>query len=215
MIMQINSTSFLVYAPKKTPLHITCHNKEDANKKEIDGFYFVTLDAPCKAIINNHVFHSGIKIEAEVRMKQNDLYLQLEDLISVEDYIEKDFIKLVEEEQQIGSKPLKIRDVKEKYHLKTLRKQGHLFGIGSTSLIGSIIIIIITVIIIRRCVMKRRTLNQEGIVKWYHKPTPEEERGAVNLVIKPNEYDEPATSTEETTGTSFQLRALAAGRKKF
>ena len=34
MITQINSTTFFVYTPEKTSLHVTCHDKEDIEKRK-------------------------------------------------------------------------------------------------------------------------------------------------------------------------------------
>ena len=76
IILQLNSTTFYVYTPNKTPVHVTCHNKEDKNKIEIAGPHFITLNAECKAIVNKHVFHSGIKIETETAIKKDYLNLK-------------------------------------------------------------------------------------------------------------------------------------------
>ena len=121
----MDSTSFYVYTPNKTPVHVTCHNKEDKNKIEIAGPHFITLNAECKAIVNQHVFHSGIRIEAETAIKKDHLNLKLEDLIEEENFVERDFVEILKEEQQIAKGPLKIRDVKQKYHLRILKKQGN------------------------------------------------------------------------------------------
>ena len=120
IILQLNSTTFYVYTPNKTPVHVTCHNQEDKNKIEIAGPHFITLNTECKAIVNQHVFHSGIRIETETAIKKDHLNLKLEDLIEEENFVEKDFVEILKEEQQIAKGPLKIRDVKQKYHLRIL-----------------------------------------------------------------------------------------------
>ena len=77
----------------------------------------------------------------EIKIKTDNLHLELKDLISERNYVENEFLEPLKEEQKIARGPLRIIDVKSKYHLKTLKKQGHIFGkiFGSSGTVVTII----------------------------------------------------------------------------
>ena len=117
----------------------------------------MTLIPGCRAALNHHVFSSGILIEEEINLKQNNLHLNLIELINVENLEEKELIELIKEEQAISTKPLEIVDVEKKYKLKRIQKHNKLYGtlFGSFSTIITFVILIIIGILIFRCVRKK------------------------------------------------------------
>ena len=104
----------------------------------------MTLIPGCRAALNHHVFSSGILIEEEINLKQNNLHLNLIELINVENLEEKELIELIKEEQAISTKPLEIVDVEKKYKLKRIQKHNKLYGtlFGSFSTIITFFIFI-------------------------------------------------------------------------
>ena len=130
---------------------------QDQEKREINAFNLITLEPGCRAAINEHVFSSGIELEEEMTLKQNDLHLQLTDLIEIETHEEKYFLELLKQEQAISKNPIDIIDVKKKYHLKLIQKKNNLVGkiFGSTSLVMIIFIIIISFVMMRKCFQKK------------------------------------------------------------
>ena len=104
---------------------------------------------------------------------------------------------------------------KTKYHLRTLTKQGHLFGkiFGSMSTVGSIIAIIITIYIVTRCLVKKRRKPNETAATW--SSATRADPSQVNLIISSNREEETKTPSTSEGSTSFQLRALTSGKKKY
>ena len=82
VIIQLNSTTFYIYTPKATNIYVTCMN-QDQEKREINAFNLVTLQPGCRAAINEHIFSSGIELEEEITLKQNNLHLHLTDLMEI------------------------------------------------------------------------------------------------------------------------------------
>ena len=164
VIIQLNSTSFYTYTPNQTDLFINCHGSKQ-EKIRIDGFNIISLTPGCRSSLNQHVFTSGVEIEENIILKQNNLNLHLRDLINVQDFEEREFLKLIEEEQDKTRKPIDIVDVSKKFHLKQLSKKSKLNTIfGTSSTIVTLIILLIGAIILHRFCMKkyRRTQNNVG-----------------------------------------------------
>ena len=163
VIIQINSTTFYVFTPNSTDIFITCPERIQ-EKEKLSGFNIVTLIPGCRAALNHHVFSSGILIEEEINLKQNNLHLNLIELINVENLEEKELIELIKEEQAISTKPLEIVDVEKKYKLKRIQKHNKLYGtlFGSFSTIITFVILIIIGILIFRCVRKKTSNGNQG-----------------------------------------------------
>ena len=104
------------------------------------------------------MFTSGIEVEEEIILKQNELNLHLKDLIGIEEDDENEFIKLMKEEQSRDQKPIDIVDIKNKFHLKILKKKSKLYNtvFGSMSGLTTLIITIIIGILLYRCCVKRK-----------------------------------------------------------
>ena len=141
-IYQLNSTSFYTYTPTLTTLFVNCE-KGKQEKYEIEAYNIIQLKPGCKASINKHIFSSGIEIEQATNIKQTNIKLHLKEILDITEDEEKDFIKLLEEEQTIGTKPVTIIDVKKKYDLHILSKKNHFI----TKLFGSISTIITLIIL--------------------------------------------------------------------
>ena len=190
MIIQINSKTFYVFSPNVTDIFVTCPERIQ-EKRKLTGFNIVTLIPGCRAALNHHVFSSGILIEEDIDLKQNDLQLNLVDLINIESIEEKDLIDLIKEEQKLSSKPLELIDVKKKYKLKRIQKRSKFHGtlFGSLSSITTLIIFVIIGILTYRCVRNRTNhANQhKGTALVNFNTTPERNR---------------LTSTPNTTATS-------------
>jgi len=89
----------------------------------------------CRSSINQHVFTSGVEIEDNIILKQNNLNLHLKDMIKVQEYKERQFLKLIEEEQDKTRKPIDLVDISKKFHLNRLSKKSKIntiFGTSST-----------------------------------------------------------------------------------
>ena len=142
-IYQLNSTSFYTYTPTLTTLFVNCE-KGKQEKYEIEAYNIIQLKPGCKASINKHIFSSGIEIEQATNIKQTNIKLHLKEILDITEDEEEDFIKLLEEEQTIGTKPVTIIDVKKKYDLHILSKKNHFI----TKLFGAISTIITIVILI-------------------------------------------------------------------
>ena len=67
----------------------------------------------CRSSLNQHVLTSGVEIEDNIILKQNNLNLHLRDLIKIQEYEENEFLKLIEEEQGKTRKPIHIVDVRK------------------------------------------------------------------------------------------------------
>ena len=140
--------------------------------------------------MNHHVFSSGILIEEDIDLKQNDLQLNLVELINIEDADEKELIDLMKEEQKISSKPLDIVDVEKKYKLKRIQKKNKFFGtlFGSFSSVLTMVVIIIIGILTYRCVR--------------NKTKPTDSRGNALISFNTTPDRKQLTSTPNTTTTS-------------
>ena len=117
VIIQLNSTSFYTYTPNQTDLFINCPETKQ-EKLRISGFNIINLKRVCRSSLNRHVFTSGIEIEENNILKQNNLNLHLNDLIKVQEYEENEFLQLIKEEQHKTRKAVNIVDVRKKFHLK-------------------------------------------------------------------------------------------------
>ena len=163
VIRQLNSTSFYTYTPNQTDLFINFHGSKQ-EKIRIDGFNIINLNPGYRSSLNQHVFTSGVEIEENIILKQNNLNLHLRDLINVQDYEEKEFLKLIKEEQDKTRKPINIVDVSKKFHLKQLSKKSKLNTIfGTTSTIVTLIILLIGAIILQRFCMKKYRRAQNNV----------------------------------------------------
>ena len=163
MIIQLNSTSFYTYTPNQTDLFINCHGSKQ-EKIRIDGFNIISLTPGCRSSLNQHVFTSGVEIEENIILKQNNLNLHLRDLINVQDFEEREFLKLIEEEQDKTRKPIDIVDVSKKFHLKQLSKKSKLNTIfGTSSTIVTLIILLIGAIILHRFCRKKYRRAQNNV----------------------------------------------------
>ena len=161
VIIQLNSTSFYTYTPNQTDLFINCHGSKQ-EKIRIVGFNIISLTPGCRSSLNQHVFTSGVEIEDNIILKQNNLNLHLRDLIKVQEYEETEFLKLIEEEQDKTRKPIDIVDVSKKFHLKQLSKKSKLNTIfGTSSTVITIIVLVISAILLQRFCAKKygRTKN--------------------------------------------------------
>ena len=88
MIIQLNSTSFYTYTPNQTDLFVNCPERKH-EKTRIGGFNIIYLTPGYRSSLNQHVFTSGVEIEENIILKQNNLNLHLKDLIKVQDAEEK------------------------------------------------------------------------------------------------------------------------------
>jgi len=133
-IFQINSTTFFIYAPKRTQLHLSCENEGQQAKYEIQQYNIIELDQGCRASTKDHLISTGISLAEEVTMKRVSINLNLTDLISFEKGQEKEFIKLLEQQPETVDKQVPLTDVMRKFHLKMI-SQHHLRStiIGSSS----------------------------------------------------------------------------------
>ena len=103
MIIQINSTTFYVFSPNTTDVFVTCPERIQ-EKRKLKGFNIVTLIPGCRAALNHHVFSSGILVEENIDLKQNNLHLNLMELSNIENLEEKELLDLIKEEQTIYKK---------------------------------------------------------------------------------------------------------------
>ena len=98
---------------------------------------------------------SGIEIEENIVLKQNNLNLHLTDLIKVQEYEEDQFLQLIKDEQKRTRKPVNIVDVRKKFHLKQLQKKSKINTIfGTTSSIVTLIVLVITAILLYKFCIK-------------------------------------------------------------
>ena len=126
MIVQLNSTSFYVYVPQRKDLYISCISPNQ-DRHEIKGFNIISLKPVCRASMNNYIFITGIKIEANVGLKLNNLLIHLTDLIDIEEKGQETCIQLHEKEQTIGQRPVNVVNIMKKYHLKRVTKSNRLY----------------------------------------------------------------------------------------
>ena len=178
---------------------------QDQEKMEIKGFNLVTLEPGCKASINDHIFSSGIEFEEEVKLKPNNLHLYLTDLVDIKDNEEKEFLKMLEEEQKIGTKPQDIIDVKKRYHLKLIEKKSKLLKkiFGSTSIITIVFIGILMTIIIRRCFLKRKITKEAFIA--LERSAISHPRIGIHLETRDERQQAQTTTNTNDEGTSFRV----------
>ena len=141
-IFQINSTSFFIYTPKRTQLHISCENEAQQTKHEIYQYNIIRLAQGCRASTKNHLLSTGISLTEEVTMKRMKINLNLTDIINLQKGEEKEFIKLLEQQPETADKKVPLTDVMKKFHLKMI-SQHHLRStiIGSSSTFVIIMII--------------------------------------------------------------------------
>ena len=142
----------------------------------------------------------------------------MKDLISERNYAENEFLELLKEEHKINGGPLRIKDVKSKYHLKVLKKQSHLFGkiFGSSSTIVTVVMIVVLIFFIRKCIIKKRERSaMPSCAEWHSNITQssqtQDAAGRVNLIITPKQESTPSDNEENT---AFQFKALTS-RAKF
>ena len=122
----------------------------------INGFNIINLKPGCRSSLSQHVFTSGIEIEENIILKQNNLSLHLKDLIQVQEYEENEFLELIKEEQENTKKPVDIVDVRKKFHLKQLAKKSKINTIfGSTTSIITLAVLVIGGIILYKICMKK------------------------------------------------------------
>jgi len=141
-VFQINSTSFFIYTPKRTQLHISCENEGQQTKHEIHQYNIIELDQGCRASTKDHLLSTGISLREEVTMKRISIDLNLTDLISFERGEEKEFIKLLTQQPETTDKEVPLTDVLKKFHLKILsHHQLKSNIIGSTSTLAIIMVI--------------------------------------------------------------------------
>lgn len=96
MIIQITSTTFYVFSPNVNDIFVTCPERIQ-EKIKLAEFNIVTLIPGCRAAWNPHVFSSGILIEEDIDLKQNNLQRNLVELVNVENVEEKELIDLIKE----------------------------------------------------------------------------------------------------------------------
>ena len=163
VIIQINSTTFYVFSPNTTDVFVTCPERVQ-EKRKLKGFNIVTLIPGCRAALNHHVFSSGILVEENIDLKQNNLHLNLMELSNIDDLEEKELIDLIKEEQTISTKPLQIVDVEKKYKLRRIQKRNKFFGtlFGSFSSIITFVILIIIGVLVYRCIRKKAEHENHG-----------------------------------------------------
>ena len=150
MIIQLHSTSFYTYTPNQTDFFINCHGSKP-EKIRIDGFNIISLTSRCLSSLNQYAFISGVEIENNIILKQNDLNLHLRDLIKIQEYQETKFLKEFEEEQDETRKPIDMVDVSKNFHLKQLSKKNKMNAIfGTSSTVVTIILLVISAIILNR-----------------------------------------------------------------
>ena len=163
VIIQLNSTSFYTYTPNDTDLFINCPEAKQ-EKTIVNGFNIINLKPGCRSSLNRHVFTSGIEIEEDIILKQNNLNLHLRDLIKMQAYEENEFLQLIKEEQQKTRKPVDIVDIRKKFHLKQLQKKNKIntiFG-GASSAVTLIILVVLVILLYKFCTKNRRQNNIES-----------------------------------------------------
>ena len=192
VIIQINSTTFYVFSPNTTDVFVTCPERVQ-EKRKLKGFNIVTLIPGCRAALNHHVFSSGILVEENIYLKQNNLHLNLMELSNIENIEEKELLDLIKEEQTISTKPLQIVDVEKKYKLRRIQKRNKFFGtlFGSFSSIITFVILIIIGVLVYRCVRKRAEHGSHGKGDTF-----------VSYNTTPDKFK--LTSTPNTTTTSAE-----------
>ena len=169
------------------------------------------------------IFTSGVEIEDNIILKQNDLNLHLRDLIKVQEYEETEFLKLIEEEQDKTRKPIDIVDVSKKFHLKQLTKKSKMNTIfGTSSTIITIIVLVISAILLQRFCAKKygRTRNNvthfnrinENIL-FREDPTPMRQalsKGTSSVKTQSEISNETTTTTDaaEISGTPINLSSI-------
>ena len=208
VIIQLNSTSFYTYTPNQTDLFINC--PEDKHEKlRIKGFNIISLKPGCRSSLNRHVFTSGIEIEEEIILKQNNLNLHLTDIIKVQEYEENEFLQLIKEEQQRTRKPVDIVDVRKKFHLKQLQKKSKINTIfGTTSSIVTLIILIVTAFLLYKFCIKGYRKQGNNICHFNRieervqlQEMPEMRKPAQSIVSNTT----VSTDAEEIKGTPINL----------
>ena len=184
VIIQLNSTSFYTYAPNQTDLFINCpKNKQEKNR--IVGFNIINLKPGCRCSINQHVFTSGIEVEEDIILKQNNLNLHLKDLIKVQEYEESAFIELIKEEQENSNKPIDIVDVRKKFHLKQLAKKSRINTIfGTTSSVITLAVLVVSGILLYKFCCKG-TRRQNKIINHFNRIQEREMLREENILMKP------------------------------
>ena len=89
----------------------------------IYGFNIINLKPGCRSSLSQHVFTSGIEIEDNIILKQNNLNLHLKDLIQVQEYEENEFLELIKEEQENNKKTSGYCRRQEEVPFKTIGKE--------------------------------------------------------------------------------------------
>ena len=200
VIIQLNSTSFYTYTPNHTDLFINCPETKQ-EKLRIRGFNIINLKPGCRSSLNRHVFTSGIEIEENIILKQNNLNLHLNDLIKVQQYEENEFLQLIKEEQHRTQKAVNIVDVRKKFHLKQLQKKSKINTIfGTTSSAVTMIILVIAGILLYKFCLRNSHRQQSNAC---HFNRIEERIQLGQLAIKENPIANKPTQIDDSNETSM------------
>ena len=87
-------------------------------------------------------------VEEKANLKYMNIKINLGDILNLGKEEEVELLKMIRDEETIGSQPMKITDVTKKYHLKKLQLHNGIINkvFGSTTTIIVIILVIITAI---------------------------------------------------------------------
>ena len=167
----------------------------------IRGFNIINLKPGCRSSLNRHVFTSGIEIEENIILKQNNLNLHLNDLIKVQQYEENEFLQLIKEEQHRTQKAVDIVDVRKKFHLKQLQKKSKINTIfGTTSSVVTMVILVITGILLYKFCLRNSHRQQSNAC---HFNRIEERIQLGQLAIKENPIANKPTQIDDSNETSM------------
>ena len=124
-IIQLNSTTFLIYTRNESQLYVTCkkHEEKIFEKQFVtNNVDYLTMKADCTALLEKNVIKSTLPVDYEVYQKITKINIKFGDIFGIGKSEMKEFSDFLEEKIKNDAKTWRITDIKKLYHITKLQK---------------------------------------------------------------------------------------------
>ena len=122
-VLQLNTTTFLIYTKNEKQIYITCTQGEEKieNQFKLSKLTYLTMKNKCNALLDNHIVTSNLPLNFDIFQKITKIDINFNTVVGIEEKELKDFSNFIKTNSKNMQKPIKITDIRKLYHIEKLR----------------------------------------------------------------------------------------------